>query len=497
MYPGQQYNQQKQNQGYPGSQQQAYQQPPPPTSYGGFAPPPSQPSPGGFISPTGPPLPFYGAPPQGGYPPIGNYGPGGFAPPGGGVPPVGNSGGFAPPGGGIPPVGTSGGFAPPVGGVPPVGNSGGFVPPGGNSRSPYPGQQGQQYAPPAYQQPPNSIHNAGPHPVPYGQPPSNQPVPDGFTVHHNPHASQAAPNFQLSNCTGRKRALLIGINYFGTKAELRGCLNDVKNIKNFIMEYYNFREQDMVILTDDKKDPKMIPTRANIIAAMRWLVKGAQPNDSFFLHYSGHGGRAKDLNGDEDDGYDETICPVDFQTAGQLVDDEMHDILVKPLPAGVRLTAIFDSCHSGTALDLPYIYSTKGVIKEPNLLAEGGSVLLNAGMSYLRRDYKGIADSLKSFGKKAMSGNKINEKNKQQKSSQADVLMFSGCKDIQTSADAHEGGENTGAMSYAFISSLRKNQKVSYQQLLSMIRDILASKYSQKPQLSASHPMDMNLMFMM
>lgn len=36
----------------------------------------------------------------------------------------------------------------------------------------------------------------------------------------------------------------------------------------------------------------------------------------------------------------------------------MHRIMVQPLPAGVRLTAIFDSCHSGTALDLPYIYST-------------------------------------------------------------------------------------------------------------------------------------------
>lgn len=35
----------------------------------------------------------------------------------------------------------------------------------------------------------------------------------------------------------------------------------------------------------------------------------------------------------------------------------MHDIMVKPLPAGCRLTAIFDSCHSGSSLDLPYIVS--------------------------------------------------------------------------------------------------------------------------------------------
>lgn len=43
---------------------------------------------------------------------------------------------------------------------------------------------------------------------------------------------------------------------------------------------------------------------------MSWLVQGAQPNDALFFHYSGHGGQAKDLDGDEDDGYDETIYPV-------------------------------------------------------------------------------------------------------------------------------------------------------------------------------------------
>lgn len=41
----------------------------------------------------------------------------------------------------------------------------------------------------------------------------------------------------------------------------------------------------------------------------------------------------------------------------------MHDIMVKTIPVGCRLTAVFDSCHSGTALDLPYIYDTSGMIE--------------------------------------------------------------------------------------------------------------------------------------
>ena len=56
---------------------------------------------------------------------------------------------------------------------------------------------------------------------------------------------------------------------------------------------------------------------------MQWLVRDAQPNDALFFHCtfhlwsepalttyirgvdSGHGGQTKDLDGDEDDGYDE------------------------------------------------------------------------------------------------------------------------------------------------------------------------------------------------
>src|SRR5437764_15397745 len=110
---------------------------------------------------------------------------------------------------------------------------------------------------------------------------------------------------------------------------------------------------------------------------------------------------------------------LDFEKKGQIIDDEMHDIMVTPLPPGVRLTAVFDSCHSGTALDLPYIYSTQGKVKEQNLLAEGHNAIMNAGMSYLRGDFNGIKTSLLSLGKKATSGKNIAARNKKQKSSTA------------------------------------------------------------------------------
>jgi metacaspase-1 len=129
-------------------------------------------------------------------------------------------------------------------------------------------------------------------------------------------------------------------------------------MSQFMNQRYNFAWDDMVILTDDQKNPAAMPTRANITRAMNWLVAEARPNDNLFLHFSGHGGQTEDLDGDENDGYDETIYPVDFKKAGMMTDDEMHNILVSRLPAGCRLTAIFDCCHSGSVLDLPYVYVT-------------------------------------------------------------------------------------------------------------------------------------------
>ena len=106
---------------------------------------------------------------------------------------------------------------------------------------------------------------------------------------------------------------------------------------------------------------------------------------------------------------------------------------VGPLQAGVRLTAIFDSCHSGSALDLPYIYSTQGVVKQPNLAKEAGQGLLSIVSSYARKDYGGMLTSVTGLVKKATRGDDVYQKNLRTKTSSADVIMWSGSKDTQTS----------------------------------------------------------------
>ncbi|KAM5530406.1 hypothetical protein V8D89_015917 [Ganoderma adspersum] len=456
---------------YPGDQGGYRSGPPAPPAGFGF-PTPNMPSPTPGYNPGY--APSYGAPPSGYPPPPG-------PPPPGGHPHHQHhqhhqhqhqEGGYGPPPGAPPGYGG----APPIPGGRPDGNR--YAPPPG----PPPGAPPSSYG--GYQPPP------GPPPPP---PSSQQSYGPTFTGRDN---QQHQLFYQYSQCNGKKKALFIGINYFRQSAELKGCINDARNVQSFLKELWGYRDDDIVMLTDDTQNPRQIPTRDNIIQAMQWLVRNAQPNDSLFFHYSGHGGQTKDLDGDEADGFDEVIYPVDFEKAGHIVDDMMHDIMVKPLPPGCRLTAIFDSCHSGSVLDLPYIYSTEGKIKEPNLAAEAGQGVLSAVTSYARGDMGGVFSSVSGLLKTATGGTQRAERRtRETKTSPADVISWSGCKDSQTSADTFEAGQSTGAMSYAFMTCLRQNKQQSYQQLLQNIRGILRQKYSQKPQLSSSHPMDVNLLF--
>jgi len=171
----------------------------------------------------------------------------------------------------------------------------------------------------------------------------------------------------------------------------------------------------------------------------------------------------KDETGTETDGLDEVIFPVDFKSTSHIIDNDLFTALVAPLPTGCRLTALFDSCHSGTVLDLPYLHSAHGRLR-----------------------------SLVHITRRAL---------KREVASSADVICFAACKDDETSADTFEGGIAVGAMSYAFLKILKvnvaSNQHLTYEQILKQSRDILIPKYSQKPQISGTHPMDLKREFIL
>jgi len=171
------------------------------------------------------------------------------------------------------------------------------------------------------------------------------------------------------NFSGRKRAVLIGINYVGQSGELRGCHNDVLNMVDYIKDAHGFKDNDITILMDDGSHAD--PTRANILGAYSNIADESKSGDVVFLHYSGHGGKLRDDGNDEADGYDETLVPLDYHSAGQIRDDDLLKDLVMKFRSGVFVTSMMDCCHSGTVLDLPY-----------NFKADGSSTGMEANESY-------------------------------------------------------------------------------------------------------------------
>lgn len=181
---------------------------------------------------------------------------------------------------------------------------------------------------------------------------------------------------QIEDRRPRKRALLIGINYSHTEKksqqpatqseeagpsehssastksglELKGPHQDVHEMKQLLIEHYGYQEDDIDMLTD-KAGTLVEPSRANILEHIRRMVKGAIPGDRFFFHYAGHTDQTENKNNTEEDGLDERLIPSDGLT---IVDNELRQHLVDPLPVGSHLVAVFDSCHSDSLLDLPH-----------------------------------------------------------------------------------------------------------------------------------------------
>ncbi|KAJ3017342.1 Ca(2+)-dependent cysteine protease [Thoreauomyces humboldtii] len=382
---------------------------------------------------------------------------------------------------------------------------------GGNNEDGYQQQQQQgQYN----QQPQHGRSNGGQPPPPVqGQEEGIQGAPT-IGYHHAsaqsnqtvqqqpldvPEGTPAAQQWGTQTSGGKRRALFIGINYVGQQSELKGCINDVRNVHQWLTSNYPFHEN--LILTDDNPDPTRKPTRQNLLNAFKWLVEGAAPNDAFFMHYSGHGSQQKDVSGLEKDGLSETIVPLDYQTAGQITDEELFNALIKPLPQGSRLTTIFDCCHSGSVLNLPFTYTVDGsldVIVRDNR-SEAIKAGVKIGMALFQKDNATAFREAKDLFSMLTSGGSGGDNpqqdaaNRDKYSSAAHVVQLSGCQDSQTSADASIGGEATGAMSWALLKTLQENNhKMTYTQVLRETRQSLQGKYKQIPQLSTGHQFDVN-----
>tara|TARA_Y100000389_G_scaffold204545_1_gene257862 strand:- start:5097 stop:6059 length:963 start_codon:yes stop_codon:yes gene_type:complete len=232
-----------------------------------------------------------------------------------------------------------------------------------------------------------------------------------------------------------KFACLIGINYQNTSSELHGCVNDVLKLRNILQTKLGYKSNNIMTLTNNQG------TRNNILANFARLLQNSIEGDTLFFSFSGHGAFTKDLNSDEDDGRDEFIVCVDNKS---IIDDEFKIIIDKYLKPNVKLFALFDNCHSGTILDLPYQYIATDEFKTHN-----------------STDTKG------------------------------EVICLSGCRDNQVSMDAYIKGTFNGAMTWALSEVLSTQEKMTWNTCLSRLRSKLKQRgFKQLPQLTCGTKLD-------
>jgi metacaspase-1 len=262
-----------------------------------------------------------------------------------------------------------------------------------------------------------------------------------------------------------KRALLVGINRYKIPgADLRGCVNDVKNLRAVLTAYHGFAARDVATLTDFAATTKAMRD------AIAKLVKGARKGDALLFHYSGHGANVPDNDGDEADRRDEILCPTDLDWKDPLLDDWLRKTF-DALPAGVNLTVIMDCCHSGT--------NTRAILPPdapiiprylPNpwdlMAAESGRKLKGKTTGSLRR-------SAPARRKKDIVAANIPE------------VLVTGCRDDQTSADAHIGGSFNGALTYNLVATIKAARgKLTYRELhAGALKRLKRDAFSQVPQL--------------
>ncbi|CAI0401924.1 unnamed protein product [Linum tenue] len=240
---------------------------------------------------------------------------------------------------------------------------------------------------------------------------------------------------------GRKKALLCGVSYRGKRYQIKGSINDVKCMRYFLLHKSGFPPDSILMLTEDETNPRRIPTKENIRMGLRWLVQGCQAGDSLVFHFSGHGSRQRDYDLDEVDGFDETLCPLDFETEGMIIDDEVNATIVRPLPRAATLHAIIDSCYSATLLDLPFAC---------RMNSRDGQ--------YTWADHRRPSPY---YATKDTNGGL--------------AICFSACNDDETSADttAMTGNISTGALTYSFIQAVHNEPGLSYGRLLTAMRQAI------------------------
>jgi metacaspase-1 len=250
-------------------------------------------------------------------------------------------------------------------------------------------------------------------------------------------------------------ALIIGINYTGTTQALQGCVRDALFTRDKLIETWGWSPHHITLLVDDPSVPDAhMPTRKNILAAVRHLVflSHRYVLSPCWISYSGHGTQqhAGATDGDERDGLDECLVPVDFATAGCITDNDWRSEC-QHFHSHSTVIGLMDACHSGTIWDLPW-----------------HAMFSSAGLSFMQSERVNPAKPT------------------------ARMLLISACDDPETAAEIYQASTQQvqGVLTTMFWDIVVKhvNQELQCSMLLTKLRQAMIEHgfHQQIPQLHST-----------
>jgi hypothetical protein len=142
----------------------------------------------------------------------------------------------------------------------------------------------------------------------------------------------------------KKLALLVGIDKYKAINGLSGCVADVRKMEALLKHKFDFPEDAIQVLTDERA------THVGIVRSFRdHLISRAETGAVIVFHYSGHGSQMKDPSDRASSALISTIVPHDSRTEGvfDISADELRGLFSLLSPISKNVTFVFDSCHSG------------------------------------------------------------------------------------------------------------------------------------------------------
>jgi len=230
----------------------------------------------------------------------------------------------------------------------------------------------------------------------------------------------------------RKRAFMVGISHYDT-ALTDYQWNNINGVEDVNLLSPTLKKQSFTItsLLDEQA------TFENITNQISQFTNKTKKGDIVYLHFSTHGQPIEDLNGDEQDGWDESIVPIDackiyrkgvYEGQKHLTDDLLNKYIKKLRekigPTGF-LYVVIDACHAGTS-------------SRANDETVRGT---HVGFTYNNKVFKPSTSKKSHYRIEASS-------------KQANILFIEACRPDQVNTEIKVDGKRFGPLSYNIAQAL-------------------------------------------